>query len=165
MKKAREEKVISPTLDEDFFENPSWTFEVANMGEFINVITKWSEKLKLTDLVLLSGVVGAGKTQLVRVAVESLGGRWVSSPSFAIHQRYALVKGFADHVDLYRLTSDVDLDSTGFWDLFDHKDSIVFIEWAERIAESAWPRDRTRWHVGIEVTGTQSRKVHIEKKS
>jgi tRNA threonylcarbamoyladenosine biosynthesis protein TsaE len=160
---TKKDSVFNP-IDLDFVENPTWTHEVKNLGEFMNVISKWAERTKLGDLVLLSGVVGAGKTQAVRTAVERLGGRWVSSPSFAIHQRYAVVKGFVDHVDLYRLENDADLDSTGFWDLFDHKDSTVFIEWAERMSESAWPKDRRVWKIDLSITGPESRKIHIEKK-
>jgi len=154
---------MSKIAELDFIEKPQWTHEVKNMGEFINIFTKWADLLKIGDIVLLDGVVGAGKTQCTRVAVERLGGRWVSSPSFAIHQRYAVVKGFVDHVDLYRLKNDADLDSTGFWDLFDHKDSIVFVEWAERLPKSIWPKDRTIWNVRIELASENSRRLKIEK--
>ncbi|MGE3975351.1 MAG: tRNA (adenosine(37)-N6)-threonylcarbamoyltransferase complex ATPase subunit type 1 TsaE [Bdellovibrionales bacterium] len=153
------------TLELDFIENPIWSHEVRNLGEFMNVFERWSKLLKVGDVVLLNGVVGAGKTQLVRTVVEHLGGRWVSSPSFAIHQRYAVVKHFVDHVDLYRLVNDADLDSTGFWDLFDHRDSVLFIEWSERLPDSVWPKNRTLWKINLSVTGENSRKIQIEKKN
>lgn len=147
----------------DFIEKPVWTLEAKNLGEFINYVNKWADLLNVGDIVLLNGPVGAGKTVVTRSAVERLGGRWVSSPSFAIHQRYAVVKGFVDHVDLYRLKNDADLDSTGFWELFDHKDNLFFIEWADRLPLSVWPKDRTIWSVFIEVASENTRRLTITK--
>ncbi len=136
-------------------------YEIFDVEHFREFLSELSHQFQPGDLLLFAGEVGAGKTEAIRALVDRLGGRWVSSPSFAIHQRYAIRSGFLDHVDLYRLEDDSDLESTGFWDLFDTRDSIIAIEWADRLALSVWPRDRRRWLIRIQKTDEQSRLIEI----
>lgn len=85
-------------------------------------------------VVLLEGEVGSGKTETVKALARRRGWREVSSPSFAIHQQYRAADGtHADHLDLYRLESEEDLESTGFWDLFAEDEGLILIEWADRL--------------------------------
>ena len=91
-------------------------------------------KLQPPFVLLLSGDVGAGKTTSTQIIAEILGMRNVQSPSFAIHLRYENAQGESlDHVDLYRLKDDDDLESSGFWDLFQEPQGRLIIEWAERL--------------------------------
>jgi tRNA threonylcarbamoyladenosine biosynthesis protein TsaE len=78
---------------------------------------------------------------LVKALARSYGIPVTSSPTFAIHHRYEnLSTGFGfDHVDLYRLESDDDLESTGFWDLFAPPKGLVVIEWSDRLAVDLLP--------------------------
>lgn len=114
---------------------------------------KWAQefasKIPRPALVLLDGEMGAGKTQLVRWFVAALGGSTASSPTFAIHQSYESPKGALDHVDLYRLESAADLESTGFWDLLRASDALIFVEWAERVSHSVWPKDIEKIRIEI----------------
>ena len=85
-------------------------------------------------LLLLDGEMGAGKTQFTRFMLEALGSDETASPSFAIHNSYAVRGGGSvEHFDLFRLESEEDLESTGFWDFFRAKAGLVVIEWAERL--------------------------------
>lgn len=85
-------------------------------------------------ILLMSGDVGAGKTTSVQIMAELLGLKDVQSPSFAIHLRYESPQGISmDHIDLYRLQDDDDLESSGFWDLFSQKKGLIVIEWANRL--------------------------------
>lgn len=96
----------------------------------------------LTDrsLILLVGDVGCGKTSTVSEIASLLKMSEAASPSFAIHHQYKGKDGSVlDHVDLYRLQSEDDLESTGFWDLFQNSKGRVLVEWADRVADSAWP--------------------------
>ncbi|AHI05894.1 putative ATPase/GTPase [Bdellovibrio bacteriovorus W] len=91
-------------------------------------------KLQPPFVLLLSGDVGAGKTTSTQIIAELLGMKNVQSPSFAIHLRYENAQGESlDHVDLYRLKDDDDLESSGFWDLFQEPQGRLIIEWAERL--------------------------------
>jgi len=51
--------------------------------------------------------------------------------------------GLVDHVDLYRLEDEADLESTGFWDLFSKEKGFIFVEWGDRLNKeflpSHWP--------------------------
>jgi tRNA threonylcarbamoyladenosine biosynthesis protein TsaE len=113
----------------------------------------WQEFLPhLSDrcVLLLSGDVGAGKTTSVQAIAEILGMKDVQSPSFAIHLRYENAQGKTmDHLDLYRLDDDDDLESSGFWDLFAPKKGFVVVEWAQRLDYDYLPLNWQRVEVSI----------------
>ncbi len=84
--------------------------------------------------------MGAGKTQAVRLILRNLGAEEdVQSPSFAIHNRYIFLSGHVDHVDLFRLENEEELESTGFWDLLAQPKAFVLIEWPERLPDQSLP--------------------------
>lgn len=123
----------------------------------------WKEFLPhLSDrcILLMSGDVGAGKTTSVQMIAEILGMRDVQSPSFAIHLRYENAEGKSlDHIDLYRLKDDDDLESSGFWDLFAPKQGLIIIEWANRLDFDYLPLNWQRVEVKFEKTSAESRKI------
>lgn len=94
--------------------------------------------LQTNSILLLSGDLGAGKTTSVRYLCEHFGLKNVQSPTYAIHQRYSAQNVSLDHFDLYRLQSEEELASTGFWDLLQNQNSIMLIEWFERIPTNDW---------------------------
>jgi tRNA threonylcarbamoyladenosine biosynthesis protein TsaE len=96
-------------------------------------------KLKRPCVVRLEGELGAGKTQMVRWFLEELGARDVASPTFAVHHEYSTSSGLVDHVDLYRVKNDEDLETSGFWDLFSQPMGLVFVEWSDRLPGEVWP--------------------------
>lgn len=106
-------------------------------------------------VVLLDGDLGAGKTQTVRFFLEALGLKGAASPTFAIHHEYPSKAGPIDHVDLYRVKSDADLEATGFWDLFSRDDGFVFIEWASRLPEDIWPAHWQRVFIQLRTVAGQ----------
>lgn len=84
--------------------------------------------LRLGDVLLLSGDLGAGKTTLTRglgAALEVEG--TVQSPTFVLAREHRIPAGgkFV-HVDAYRLSSPVELDDLDI----NFSGSIVVIEWA-----------------------------------
>lgn len=104
-----------------------------------SLLPLFSEK----QIVLLNGPMASGKTTFVHETIKALGGgAQGNSPTFAIHQTY-LVGGDqeVDHVDLYRLKNDYDLETTGFWDLFERHKGLIFVEWADRLEGHWWPND------------------------
>lgn len=112
-------------------------------------------------ILLLDGPMGAGKTQFTRFLLEALGGDETVSPSFAIHNQYSTSRGPVDHIDLYRLENEDDLESTGFWDLFSASQGLIIIEWAERLPAGSLPRTWQKTHLKFEITGTNSRKITV----
>lgn len=111
----------------------------------------WNElKLAPRQILLLRGEVGSGKTQSVIWLAERFGAHDAASPSFALHNIYAIGgdQPVIDHFDLYRLRDDEDLESTGFWDVFEKNEGLILIEWSDRLNISELP---LQWAV-LEVT-------------
>ena len=86
------------------------------------------------------GKMGAGKTTFIKAVCEELGVTDViNSPTFAIVNEYRGDNASIFHFDLYRLTDEDDLYSTGFYDYIE-QDGITVTEWTE-LFESEIPSD------------------------
>lgn len=81
-------------------------------------------------IVFLQGVIGAGKTTLVRGILRGLGFTGpVKSPTFTLLEPYEEL--LVDHFDLYRIADCQELDFIGIEELL-ARPSIKLIEWPER---------------------------------
>lgn len=92
------------------------------------------------DVIALSGDLGTGKTTLARGLLAALGlAEEAPSPSFAIVQPYDIpeVRLPVAHVDLYRLDDPEDAQELGLDDM--REDSVLVIEWPERLGAALWP--------------------------
>ena len=77
------------------------------------------------------GDLGVGKTAFIRGLASVIApGIPVTSPTFALMNEYKGSKGTICHFDMYRITSDDDLYSIGFYDL---TGVIIAAEWCENI--------------------------------
>lgn len=93
---------------------------------------KTASILQGTEVIAMFGDLGSGKTAFTRGLADGLGyAHGVSSPTFAIVNEYS-AKYPIYHFDMYRITSEDDLFSTGFYDYLDN--GIVIIEWSENIS-------------------------------
>ena len=113
------------------------------------------------EIILLEGVLGAGKTIFVKGIASSLDidTEEVTSPSFTLvnpHEGRLMLY----HLDLYRLDEGaqaahaVDLDEL----LMDER-AVICIEWAERMGRYRLPP--TTWRVHIEGDGEDPRRIRI----
>lgn len=92
-------------------------------------------ELHAGDLLAFTGGMGAGKTAFVRGLADGLGVRGeVSSPTYAIMNEYPGNPPLY-HFDMYRVESEDDLYTTGFYDYLDAADGIMAVEWSENIAD------------------------------
>lgn len=83
------------------------------------------------EVIAMFGDLGAGKTAFTRGLADGLGfSDGVSSPTFAIVNEYCGMFNIY-HFDMYRITSEDDLYSTGFYDYLDN--GVLIIEWSENI--------------------------------
>jgi tRNA threonylcarbamoyladenosine biosynthesis protein TsaE len=122
---------------------------------------KIGKKLSAGNIVRLYGDLGAGKTTMVKGIARALGidKKDITSASFTIIAEYPGNPSFF-HIDLYRTSKGVDLDSTGIWDCLGTH-SISVIEWAEH-AEGELPEDSLK--VTIKDRGNDVREITIEGK-
>jgi tRNA threonylcarbamoyladenosine biosynthesis protein TsaE len=109
--------------------------------------------------VLLTGDLGSGKTAFVRGLARGLGidPALVTSPTFVLVQEYRGDLRLL-HVDLYRLESSAAVDELGLDDLAAGDDTIVAIEWGERLAAPVGGAVT----VTIEDLGEDARRVTID---
>jgi tRNA threonylcarbamoyladenosine biosynthesis protein TsaE len=122
------------------FEDPAATEVFGNaLGRF----------LRPGDFVGLLGELGSGKTALVRAIARGAGvaeGQ-VSSPTFAILNRYQGRALTLHHADLYRLATRDELYATGYFELLG--DGAMLVEWIDRIPDAA-PADWLELTLSIE---------------
>ncbi len=108
------------------------TFVTKSEKETMRLAEKLCAAIGAGSIVLFTGEMGAGKTAFVRGALRAYGNpSHVSSPTFALVNDY----GGAPHIyhfDMYRVTDENDLYSTGFFD-YVGENSILFIEWSENV--------------------------------
>ena len=91
-------------------------------------------------VVAIRGDLGTGKTTLVRAIARALGvTEPVTSPTFALVHRYRGGATSVYHVDAYRLRRAADAADLGLDDMLSEPDSVVLIEWPERLGEALPP--------------------------
>jgi len=106
------------------------SFDISTLEKLEAQVVKLVKNFSSRQIVLLNGPLGSGKTQTVRYIVKCLQGEDICSPSFSIHNTYETKVGDVEHIDLYRLENEDDIESTGFWDLFEKEKGLILIEWA-----------------------------------
>jgi tRNA threonylcarbamoyladenosine biosynthesis protein TsaE len=94
-------------------------------------------QLRGGEVFAISGPLGSGKTCLIKGLAIGAGAtdlRSVTSPTFVIVNEY---RGRFDiyHIDAYRLDSIAQFEMLGFDD-FCYPESVVLIEWADKIASA-----------------------------
>ena len=110
------------------------------------------------DAVVLSGDLGAGKTQFVQGVATALGVRdAVCSPTFNILLTYPEARVPLYHFDLYRLDDDEQLDDIGFYETVEG-DGVSFVEWGDKFLQ-AMPYNYL--DVRISANADESRTVRI----
>jgi tRNA threonylcarbamoyladenosine biosynthesis protein TsaE len=121
------------------------------------------ERLEGGEILLLSGPLGAGKTILVKGIGAALGieEEDVTSPSFTLVNPYdGRLRLY--HLDLYRLDEGVtaahavDLD-----ELLADDQSVIVIEWAERMGN--YPLPQNAWRITVSGDGEDPRTIRVER--
>lgn len=91
----------------------------------------------------LSGDLGAGKTTFSKAVAKELGiQEVVTSPTFGIQKQYKVLNPkyseiFSEfvHIDAYRIEDIKETEPLRFVELFQKPNTLIFIEWPEKIAE------------------------------
>lgn len=97
-------------------------------------------------VICLDGELGVGKTLFVRALARTLGVESdVTSPTFNLMNIYEAACPIV-HFDLYRITSEEELEDIGFYEYAEATEGIVLIEWAEKFP-NAMPAD----HLSVRI--------------
>ena len=130
MKEVSSRAVHSPHIFDFISHSPMQTLRI---GQRLGTL------LARSDLILLLGDLGSGKTQFVKGVARGLGSEdLVNSPSFVLVNEYQA--GAAQqhipiyHADLYRLEDGREALDLGLQE-WANGDGVCLIEWAERAAE------------------------------
>lgn len=110
-------------------------FVTRSAEETIALGRRLGELLDEGDVLVLTGDLGAGKTQLTKGIAAGMGVEDdVTSPTFTIQMVYEGRELPLYHFDLYRLEDPDQLDDTGLFDVLGG-DGPCVIEWGEQFAE------------------------------
>ena len=132
-------------------ESPEWTVELGR---------RIGQKLKGGEVIAVCGPLGSGKTHLIKGIASGAGAqdqKQVTSPTFVIVNEYV---GRLDiyHVDAYRLNSVAEFEMLGFDD-FCYPQSVVLIEWADKVEAALQAMDYIR--IEVSHAGQTKRKIHV----
>ena len=129
-------------------------------SETIAAAEKLGSLLKAGDIIAYKGGRGAGKTTFTRGLSKGLGlGDNVTSPTFALVNEYRGGRMTLYHFDMYRINSEEDLESTGFYD-YPFEENCAAIEWSENIS-GFLPKDTI--YITINTLSENEREIIIEE--
>ena len=108
----------------------------------------WAGELVGGEIFALHGVLGAGKTQLVKGLARGLGFEGdVTSPTFTIIHEYLGGRMPLYHIDLYRIRSEKEAVDLGLEEYLPG-DGVTVIEWPDRIPTLLPPQTR-HWELQV----------------
>ncbi len=135
------------------------TFITNSKEETVALAEKVAAKLNNHDIIFYIGGLGMGKTAFTQGLCNGLGIKTeVTSPTFAIVNRYEGKPLSLYHFDMYRIEDEERLYNIGFYDYMDY-DGVLAIEWSENIAPFC---DENNITVTFEKLDETTRKITIE---
>ncbi len=114
-----------------------------------------------TNLIGLMGNLGAGKTALVKGIAQYFGIKNISSPTYVVMKVYPNKKNNSQiknlvHIDCYRLNDYQSLLDIGLEDYINDKQSLILIEWADKIKDNLPPLTQ---YVKLELASNENKRI------
>ncbi len=122
---------------------------------------KLGRTLRIGEVVLLHGGLGAGKTLLTKGILNALDFDIdeVTSPSFTLVNLYKTTAFDVYHIDLWRLDGAVDAAAAvGLEEIIEGGSAVIIIEWADRLGEFPIPKFVK---IDIDGDGDETRRINI----
>ena len=123
-----------------------------------------AEKVKIGDVYLLQGELGAGKTTFARYFISSIFQKnffnkpeSIKSPSFPIMINYPLSDYEILHYDFYRLKNINELIELNFYENI--SDNITIVEWPEIIIKRK--KIKKFFLINLKIINTKKREIEI----
>jgi len=130
----------------------------------LNNLEKASEfvlKSSKSNILLFSGVIGAGKTTLVKQLCKNLGViDTVKSPTYSLINEYITKESSVFHIDLFRIEKIEEINSLGLLDYLASKNKVI-IEWPEIIIDQL---NQNYSHITIDYIRDDKRKITIKNR-
>ena len=130
----------------------------------LNNLEKASEfvlKSSKSNILLFSGVIGAGKTTLVKQLCKNLGViDTVNSPTYSLINEYITKESTVFHMDLFRIGKIEEINNLGLLDYLASKNKVI-IEWPEIIIDQL---NQNYSHITIDYIGDDKRKITIKNR-
>jgi tRNA threonylcarbamoyladenosine biosynthesis protein TsaE len=128
------------------------------LEDFAGELLRSLPERKRATVLALSGELGAGKTAFVQALARRLGiNEPVTSPTFIIMRRHAAQgERFRElaHIDAYRFEDPREAEVLGIPALFDAPQTLVCVEWPERMAPHM-PKDAVRLSFAPQEDGSR----------
>ncbi|MDR2714098.1 MAG: tRNA (adenosine(37)-N6)-threonylcarbamoyltransferase complex ATPase subunit type 1 TsaE [Coriobacteriales bacterium] len=104
------------------------------------------------DIIILTGDLGAGKTQLAKGIAQGLGiTESITSPTFNLMLVYKAADKTLQHFDLYRLEAAEQLDDIDYFGCLE-SDAISLVEWGDKFSQ-ALPEDYLEISLELGLSG------------
>mgnify|MGYP000223841076 CR=1 FL=1 len=131
----------------------------------------YAQALEGGEIIGLIGDLGAGKTTFSQGLALGLGIKQnVNSPTYVIMKIYPVnipgssIKNLV-HIDAYRLESESDLEAIGALEYFGRKDTVVLIEWADKLALILNKTKKQVILINIDSPSQNQRTIQIHKQN
>ncbi|PPR47566.1 MAG: tRNA threonylcarbamoyladenosine biosynthesis protein TsaE [Alphaproteobacteria bacterium MarineAlpha5_Bin9] len=143
--------------------NTSFKF---NLKKLENFSISLSKRLKKSDVILLEGDLGSGKTTFTRFLINSLfkinklkKPKTIQSPTFPLLINYNLGIIEILHYDLFRITTKKELNELGLFENIEGNISII--EWPKMLKKNI----KEYYFIKFSLIDTESRKLQISHSS
>lgn len=138
----------------------TYKFTSHSSQETMDFASNLASKLKIGDVVVLSGELGAGKTKFTEGFLKYFGlDSEISSPTFTIVNEYKKDNIKIYHFDVYRLADSSEFYAIGGEEYF--SSGICLIEWGELI-EDALPNNYIKIHFEKDLNDENIRYITLE---
>ncbi|MEZ4200481.1 MAG: tRNA (adenosine(37)-N6)-threonylcarbamoyltransferase complex ATPase subunit type 1 TsaE [Candidatus Paceibacterota bacterium] len=112
--------------------------DLTHMPAVVDAVLTGLNEIKTDGATVLAlhGDLGAGKTTFVQLLARQLGvEETVTSPTFVVMKQYETTHDFSNliHIDAYRIETEEEMRVLGFEGLLQSPQTLICIEWAERI--------------------------------
>lgn len=133
-------------------------FKCLTADDLLIIGKNFATTLKKSSIIVLNGVMGAGKTHFIKGSISSFGidKNLVASPTFSLVNIYNTTRFNIAHFDLYRLGNAEEFELIGGLDYL--KDHLCFIEWANLILDEL---PKPYYNINISIDNDSSRFVEI----
>ena len=136
--------------------------KIQSLKELQKLAKAVAKTLKGGEILALSGELGAGKTTFTKLLFKELGIKSrIVSPTFILMVPYIHDGKTYYHLDLYRTNSLKEVQGLGLGELWEKKNNIFVIEWAERIKKYL-PKKTVFFKLEVVSVKTGERKITIK---